>query len=512
MYPGAHSVTNPDKPAVIMSGSEDLLTYGELEERSVRLANALREAGLGRGDTVALLSDNSARAFEVYWAAARSGWYLTAVNRHLTAAEVGYIVSDSGARVLVVSGALRELAMEVAEHAPGVRIRLAYDGEVPGYRDYDALLASSSPVAPADQPRGADLLYSSGTTGRPKGIRAELPERQVDEAGDTLVPVLRGMYGFDTESVYLSPAPLYHAAPLRFSASVHAIGGTVVLMEHFEAEAALRAIERYRVTHSQWVPTMFVRMLKLPERVRARYDLSSHRVAIHAAAPCPVDVKRAMLDWWGAVLYEYYSSTEGIGMTIIGPEEWLAKPGSVGKPVIGTPRICAEDGTELPAGEIGTVYFEREEVPFSYLGDPDKTRRARHDRHTTWYTTGDIGYLDSDGYLYLTDRAAFMIISGGVNVYPQEIENVLTVHPAVLDVAVIGVPDAEMGEAVKAVVQPAPDAVPGPRLEAELLGYTRERLARYKTPRSVDFVDELPRTPTGKLVKGRLKERYAAAG
>jgi len=511
MYPGTHADTHPDKPAVIMAGSGERLTYGELDERSTRLADALTRAGVGRGDTVALLSDNNIRAYEVYWAAMRSGRYLAAVNSHLSPAEVAYIVTDSGAKALIVSAALGSLAGAVAELVPDVPVTLVYGGETEGYASYDEFLATGSPERPTDQPCGADMLYSSGTTGRPKGIKVDLPDRQVDEQGDVLTPVLQHMYGFGADTVYLSPAPVYHAAPLRFSAVAQRLGGTVVMMERFDPEAALRAIETHRVTHSQWVPTMFVRMLKLPDEVRDRYDLSSHRVAVHAAAPCPVEVKKAMIDWWGPVLFEYYASTEGIGMTFIDSEQWLARPGSVGKAVVGVARICDDAGTVLPTGEIGTVFFERDEVPFTYHGDEAKTREAQHPEHPTWTTTGDVGYLDEDGFLYLTDRKAFMIISGGVNIYPQEVEDALALHPAVFDVAVIGVPDEEMGEAVKAVVQPAPDVTPGPELAEELLAYVRGRIAHYKAPRTVDFIDELPRTPTGKLVKRRLKERYTAA-
>ena len=511
MYPGAHAATAPDRAAVVMATSGRRSTYAELEDRSVRLAHVFRAAGLGVGDTVALLADNRIEAFEVYWAAIRSGLYLTAVNRHLSAGEVDYIVRDSRAKVLVVSDELADLVGELGEQ-PNVVLRLAFDGSLPGFDDYGSALARSSPEEPADQPHGADLLYSSGTTGRPKGVRVPLPERQVGEPGDLLTPVLEGLYGFGPEMVYLSPAPVYHAAPLRFAAAVHKLGGTVVMMERFESEAALRAIEQCGVTHSQWVPTMFVRMLKLDDAVRARYDLSTHRVAIHAAAPCPVQVKRAMIDWWGPVLYEYYASTEGIGMTFIDSREWLEKPGSVGRAALGTVRICGDGGEELPAGSTGTVYFEREdETAFEYLGDPDKTRSARHPRHANWFTTDDVGHVDEDGYLFLTDRKSFMIISGGVNIYPQEVEDVLALHPALVDVAVIGVPDEEMGEAVRAVVQPAPDVEPGPELEGQLLEYVRARIARYKAPRAVDFVDELPRTPTGKLVKGELRRRYAGA-
>jgi long-chain acyl-CoA synthetase len=510
MYPGAHAVSHPDRPAVIMAGSGARLTYAELEDRSTRLANALTDAGLGEGDTMALLTDNTFRAYEVYWAALRSGRYVCAVNSHLSAEEVAYIVRDSGSRALVVSAALNDLAREVAELVPEVHTRLVYGGEVEGYQDYDAALAAASPVPPAYQPRGADLLYSSGTTGRPKGIKVELPDRQVDEPGDTLVMLVQALYGFDSDTVYLSPAPVYHAAPLRFAASVQAIGGTVIMMERFDAEAALAAIERYRVTASQWVPTMFVRMLKLPEEVRARYDLSSHRTAVHAAAPCPVDVKHAMIDWWGPVLYEYYASTEGNGMTFVDSVQWKEKPGTVGKPALGVLHICDDDGRELPAGEVGTIYFERDEEQFTYHGDPEKTRQARHPGHASWSTVGDVGYVDEDGFLFLTDRKAFMIISGGVNIYPQEVEDALALHPAVYDVAVIGVPDEEMGESVKAVVQPAEGVTPGPELAEELLTYVRGRIAHYKAPRTVDFVDELPRTPTGKLVKRRLRERYVA--
>ncbi|TCP50063.1 fatty-acyl-CoA synthase [Tamaricihabitans halophyticus] len=510
MYPGTHAAVTPERPAVIIAGSGDRLSYGELDERSARLADVFRQAGLRRGDTVALLSDNSIHAYEVYWAGLRSGLYVSAVNSHLSAEEIAYIIDDSQASALVVSAAVADVAEQLTDRLPEVRLRLAYGGSVAGFADYLSTLATGSPEPPADQPCGADLLYSSGTTGRPKGIRIELPDRQVDEPGDQLSVLMSHLYGFDADSVYLSPAPVYHAAPLRFGASVHRIGGTVVMMERFTAEDALAAIERYGVTHSQWVPTMFVRMLKLPESVRNSYDLSSHQVAVHAAAPCPTEVKHAMIDWWGPILREYYSSTEGIGMTFISAEQWLVKPGSVGLPVLGTLRICADDGTELPAGEIGTIYFERDELPFQYHGDPAKTKSAQHPDNPLWTTTGDVGYVDEDGYLFLTDRKAFMIISGGVNIYPQETEDVLALHPAVLDVAVIGVPDEEMGESVKAVVQCPPGVVGGAELEAELLDYVRERIAHYKAPRSIDFVAELPRTPTGKLIKGELKKRYAA--
>jgi fatty-acyl-CoA synthase len=366
---------------------------------------------------------------------------------------------------------------------------------------------SAEPLTPGL--RGSDMLYSSGTTGRPKGIKPALPNYRIDEPGDIMTAVTSRLYGLGRDSVYLSPAPIYHAAPLRFCGVLQAVGGTVVLMRKFDPEAALATIEHYRVTHSQWVPTMFVRMLKLDEATRSSYDLSSQRVAIHAAAPCPPEVKRAMIDWWGPILYEYYASTEAHGLTVISTEEWLRKPGSVGQAKDGIPHICGDDGEELPRGQVGLIYFEQKGVPFRYHNDPEKTASTRHPRHPTWATTGDIGYLDEDDYLYLTDRKDFMIISGGVNVYPREIEDALTLHPKVLDVAVIGVPDPEMGEAVKAVVQPAPGAVPGPELAEELITYLRERIAHFKVPRSVDFTTELPRTPTGKLVKRALREQYA---
>ncbi|ANY09628.1 acyl-CoA synthetase [Pseudonocardia sp. HH130630-07] len=510
MYPGTHAVSTPDKPAVIMGGTGETLSFRDLEEGSARLANHLHAAGLRRGDVVALVADNVARVYEVYWAAQRSGLYVTAVNHHLSAPEAAYIVRDCGAKALLVSAGVAGLAAAVEDHVD-VPVRLAFGGAIPGassYTDYDEALAGVSADPPADQPRGADMLYSSGTTGRPKGIKPTLPDRQIDEPGDTYQALFGPMYGFDTETVYLSPAPLYHAAPLRFTATVQALGGTVVVMERFDPEQALALIERHRVTHSQWVPTMFVRMLKLPAEVRARYDVSSLRVAIHAAAPCPVEVKQAMIDWWGPVLHEYYAATEANGITFIDSAQWQERPGSVGRAGLGTIRICGDDGTVLGPGEIGTVYFERDARPFEYHNDPGRTEAAQHPGHESWTTTGDLGYVDADGFLFLTDRKAFMIISGGVNIYPQEVEDALALHPKVLDVAVIGVPDEEMGEAVKAVVQ-TPDTVSdGPELERELIDFVRGRIAHYKAPASVDFTDFLPRTPTGKLVKRELRDRY----
>jgi len=510
VYPGAYVASTPDKPAVVMEDDSEILTYAQLEDRSVRLANAFADAGLRPGDVVALLTENSPRVFEVYWACLRSGLYLTAVNWHLAKPEVGYILADCGASALVVSDSLLPL---VEGDFPALHTRIRIGGETTheGHRDYEELLAASSPQPPAHQPRGGDMLYSSGTTGRPKGIKPVLPDRQVHEPGDPYVGVFGPLYGFDQNAVYLSPAPLYHAAPLRFGMIVTSLGGTVVVMPSFDAERAIRAIARYRVTHSQWVPTHFVRMLRLPVSVRGGFDLSSHAVAIHAAAPCPVEVKRRMIEWWGPILEEYYASTEGAGGTFVGSLEWLEHPGTVGKPMIGTPRICDDAGNEVPVGETGLIYFKRDDLPFTYHNAPEKTRSAQHPDHPTWTTVGDVGRLDEDGYLYLSDRKAFTIISGGVNIYPQEIEDALLTHPAVLDVAVIGVPDPEFGESVLAVVQLVASADASDETRASIAEFARERLAGFKVPRRIEFTDALPRTPTGKLVKGKLREEYGAA-
>jgi long-chain acyl-CoA synthetase len=514
MYPGTWAQTDPDKPALVMAGSGRSLTYAELDDRSLRLANRLRAAGLRRGDVVALLSDNKPETYEVYWAALRSGLYITAVNHNLTADEASYIVRDCGARALVVSAASARLADLAAALDVEVEERLAYGGPVPGYGDYEAALADAGDEPLPEQPHGDDLLYSSGTTGRPKGIKLPLPDYAVDEPGYKYVTIFGGLYGFDASTVYLSPAPVYHAAPLRFGGVVHALGGTLVMMEKFEPEAFLAAVQAHRVTHTQVVPTMFVRLLKLDESVRASYDVSSLRCVVHAAAPCPVEVKHRMIEWLGPIVNEYYASTEANGGTMIDSEQWLAHPGSVGVPLIGTPHVCAEDGSELPAGQIGTLYFERAEfegAPFEYHNDPAKTAATQHPAHPNWTTVGDLGYLDPDGFLYLTDRQAFMIISGGVNIYPQEVEDLFSLHPAVFDIAVLGVPDDEMGERVVAFVQPAPGVEADESLATELATYARERLAHYKVPREIHFRDELPRTPTGKMVKGKLKEEYATS-
>lgn len=510
MYPGTHLATAPDKPAVIRPATGESVTYAELMDRSTRIANHLRALGLRPGDTVAVVSDNDLRVFDVYWAAVRSGMYVTAVNHHLTAPEVNYILDDCGAGVVFAAAAVASAVAEADQVLGDPRRRIAWGGPVPGFADYDQVLADASDEPLTDQPRGTDMLYSSGTTGRPKGIRPPLPEGQVDEVPDMVSAVFGPVYGFGTDTVYLSPAPVYHAAPLRYCAMVNSLGGTVVLMDRFEPEQALALIGEYRVTHSQWVPTMFVRMLKLPEEIREAYDVSSLKVAIHAAAPCPEQVKRKMIEWWGPVIQEYYAATEAAGVTLIGPEDALARPGSVGRAALGVIHICDENGDDLPSGEVGVVYFEREEAPFEYHNDPEKTRAATHPRHPFWATTGDLGYLDDDGFLYLTDRKAFMIISGGVNIYPQEAENVLVNHPAVYDVAVIGIPDDDLGEVARGYVQLAAGEEPSAALAEELIGYATDQLAAYKVPRSIEFVDSLPRTPTGKLVKGELRKQVLA--
>ncbi|TSE01133.1 acyl-CoA synthetase [Skermania sp. ID1734] len=507
MYPGTYAQTTPDNPAVIMAGSLRQLTYRELDDSSRRLAVALHDLGLRKGDVVAMLSDNAVECFTIYWAALRSGLYLTAINFHLTAGEAAYIVDDCDAKVLIASGSLDGLAEQVRALSPGVAHAYSFDGELTGFDSYDELLASAGDRELTEQPRGSDMLYSSGTTGRPKGVKAPLLPIAVDQPGDTLTALAGQAFGFNADDVYLSPAPIYHAAPLRWSGVVHAYGGTVVVMERFRAEDALAAIGQYGVTVTQMVPTMFVRMLQLDEQTRSGYDVSSLRLAIHAAAPCPQDVKQAMIDWWGPILVEYYSCTESNGLTLISSPEWQTKRGSVGRSMLGPVHVCDDDGAEVPAGEIGVVYFEREARPFEYHKDPDKTKDAEHPDHPNWTTVGDIGYVDADGYLYLTDRKSFTIISGGVNIYPQEVENALTMHPAVFDVAVIGVPDPALGQQVKAVVQLRDGIEPSDQLAQQLIAHAKTTVAAFKSPKSVDFVTNLPRTETGKMVKRRLLEK-----
>ena len=508
MYPGTWAATTPDKPALIMAGSGAVTTYAELEERSARLARHLHERGLRPGDVVALVTENRPEAFVAYWAALRSGLYLTAVNHNLSADEAAYIVTDCGARVLIGSAGKGDLVAAVSARVE-VEHRLAFGGALDGFDDFEAALAATSPEPLPEQPHGDDFLYSSGTTGRPKGIKMPLLPISVDEPGYPYVMIFGGLFGFGPDTVYLSPAPVYHAAPLRYMGVIQALGGTVVMMEKFDAEDFLAAVEKYRVTDTQVVPTMFVRMLKLPDEVRRRYDLSSLRMVVHAAAPCPVEVKQQVMRWLGPIVHEYYASTEANGATYVGPEDWLAHPGTVGRALLGTPRICGPGGEVLGPGEVGTVYFERDAMPFSYHGDPEKTASTQHPVHPSWSTVGDLGYLDRDGYLFLTDRKAFMIISGGVNIYPQEIEDLFSLHPKVADIAVIGVPDEEMGERVVAYVEPAVPA--SADLAEELTAYARERIAHFKVPREFVLTDDLPRTPTGKLVKQTLRDRYAAA-
>ena len=504
LHPCHHAARFPDKPAYRMASSGEVVTYGQLEERSNRFAQLLRARGLRAGDHIAVMLENHPRFFEILWGAQRAGIIYTAISSRLTADEAAYIVTDCGAKLVVSSTALAAVATELPSRCPGVHTWLMI-GEAPaGWLDFTATLATQPATRIADETAGTDMLYSSGTTGRPKGVSVAPEFPAIDNPGPG-IELARRVYGIDENTVYLSPAPLYHAAPLRFNMTVMRLGGTCVLMEHFDAEDYLRLVQAHRITHSQLVPTMFVRMLKLPEAVRRAYDVSTLRIAIHAAAPCPVPVKEQMIDWWGPVLMEYYAGTEGNGVTMIDSHQWLAHKGSVGRAVIGEIRICDDEGNELPVGEEGTVFFANGK-PFAYHNDSAKTAASRNARG--WTTLGDVGRLDAEGYLYLTDRKAFMIISGGVNIYPQEAENVLVTHPEVVDVAVFGVPDEEFGEQVKAVVQPRDMARAGPALEAELIAWCRERLAHMKCPRSIDFEAELPRHPTGKLYKRLLRDRY----
>jgi long-chain acyl-CoA synthetase len=502
MYPAVHAQSSPDKAAIVM-GCSDVVTYRQLNERSNQCAHLFASLGLGKDDAIALFMANGPDYFYAAWGAQRSGLYYTPISTHLSAAETAYIVSNCAAKVLVVSYAQRDVALQIRDELPGVQAWLMVGGTVAGFDAFEELL-DGCPVTPlARELEGCVMLYSSGTTGYPKGIKNPNPERAIGTPG----PLERGImasFGICAETVYLSPAPLYHAAPLRFCMAMHRVGATAVVMEHFDPEHALRLIEQHRVTFSQWVPTMFIRMLKLPQAVREGYDVSTQQIATHSAAPCPVEVKQQMLNWWGPILIEYYGATEGHGGTQIDATDWLAHPGSVGRPVYGSVHILDEQGQELPTGEVGTVYFAGG-ATFEYHNSDAKTSESRVGNMST---VGDVGYVDKEGFLYLTDRKAHMIICGGVNVYPQETENTLVMHPAVADVAVIGVPNDDLGEEVKAVVEPIDYAASGPQLEQELIAWCRARLSHIKCPKSIDFERKLPRSDAGKLFKRNIRERY----
>ncbi len=498
-FPGTHAITQPDHPAVIMAPSGEVVTYRQLDERSNQLAHLWYERGLRPGDHIAILLENHPRYFDVVWAALRSGLYFTPVNWHLTGAEVTYIIHDCGARVVVT-------AATMAERVAGVRVEipLVIDGDIPGWERYDDAVASQPTTPLAHQPDGTGMYYSSGTTGKPKGIVFPPSNRMVFDEHPVLAhktPLTNG-----PEDIYLSPAPLYHTAPLATCTFVHRAGGTAVVMERWDPLACLEAIEHYGVTSVQFVPTMFVRLLKLPPTQRLGYDLSTLRVVTHAAAPCPVGIKEQMMDWFGPIIWEYYAGSENVGSTLISPQDWLSHPGSVGRPQFTTVHICDDDHQELPAGQVGNIWFDTPGAQFEYHGDPAKTAAARSAEG--WFNLGDVGYLDDDGYLYLTDRQSFMIISGGVNIYPQEAENILILHPAVADAAVIGVPNDEFGEEVKGIVQLLDSTAASPAMEADLLAFCRQHLAAFKCPRTIDFEAELPRQDTGKLYKRLLKDRY----
>ena len=509
MYPEVHAATDPDKPAVIMAATNEVLTYGQLDAEANRVSQVLRGAGLDPGDHVSWCLENRPGFLAVLWGAYYAGLRYTPISSRLTSDEIAYILDNSRARAFISSSRLAERAVESVRGNDRLEVRLMMDEASGLFDSYEQTLAGVSSEPLPQRVTGADMLYSSGTTGRPKGVLTSHTPQSLSESQPPVATLCSLLLGMSAESVYLSPAPLYHAAPLRFVMAAQALGATLVVMERFDPAEFLAAIERYSVTHTQVVPTMFVRMLKLPDSVRSAHDLSSLTHVLHAAAPCPVEAKRQMIDWWGPIIYEYYGGTESNGLVFCDSEQWLAHPGTVGGPLVGEVHIVDEStGTEVPVGDEGVVYFG-DGASFEYLGDEQKTRDSR--LPNGWSTIGDIGRVDSDGFLYLTDRKAHTIISGGVNVYPQETEDLITMHPAVLDVAVFGVPDDDFGEVVKAVVQPvsmpeSDEAVAA--LERELIDYCRARLASVKCPRSVDFRDELPRHPTGKLYKRLLRDEY----
>ena len=507
MYARQHALEHPDKAAIIMATSGETVSYREYEARCNRLAHFLRDAGMRAGDHIAVLMENSTRLLEIEGAAERVGLYYTLINTYLAPGEVAYIVTNSCSRMLFSSQAKREVALAAAANCPQLERKILSGADVlpPGWESFDSVVAVCPAEPVPDESLGAAMLYSSGTTGQPKGVLRALPAYPPD-APLPVMDFVRGMLGLRPGMTYLNPAPLYHSAPQASVSVSLRLGATAVVMEHFDAEQWLALVERYRITNCQMVPVMFSRLLRLPDEVKARYDTSSLECIVHAAAPCPVHVKQAMIDWLGPIITEYYGATEANGFTFCDSAQWLAHPGTVGQPILGELLILDDQGSPCPAGADGTIWF-RGVTAFSYFQDPVKTADSRDAAGIT-STVGDVGHIDADGYLYLTDRKSYMIISGGVNIYPQETENFLAGHPAVLDVAVIGVPNTDLGEEVKAVVQLVDPAAAGPGLAAELIAYCRDNLAHFKCPRTVDFVDDLPRYPTGKLYKRILRDKY----
>jgi long-chain acyl-CoA synthetase len=507
MYTGKHARLRPLQPAFIMANSGEAVTYAELDARSNRLAHLFRARGLKRLDHYAIFMENNSRYLEACGAGERSGLYYTCVNSYLTASEVAYIVDNSESRILITSTAKLEVAREALTQCPKVELCIVVDGASESERIVGLQQATAGlPSTPiADECIGTAMLYSSGTTGRPKGILRPLQEHPPAEQMP-LFNFLQKLWQYREGMIYLSPAPLYHSAPQAAVNLTLRIGGTVIIMESFDPERYLELVEKWRITHSQLVPTMFSRMLKLPQETRKRYDLSSLETAVHAAAPCPAMVKADMIEWWGPIIHEYYGATEGLGFTACNSAEWLAHRGTVGRVMFGDLHILDESMQPCPVGTPGTVWFKTAS-PFEYFNDPNKTSEARS-ADGSMSTVGDVGYVDSDGYLHLTDRATFMIISGGVNIYPQECENLLVTHPKIADAAVFGVPNADLGEEVKAVVQPMPGVLPGADLAEELIAFCNQSLSRQRVPRSIDFEAELPRLPTGKLYKRLLRDRY----
>ncbi len=511
-HPAFLAQSDPDRLALILADTGETLTYRELDEGSNRVAHLFRSLGLKPGDRIGVMMRNSLEFAKVYWGATRSGLFVTLLSTHLKPDEASYILNDSNAKALIVSASLgetvRALVNERDARIQKVKaIYFAEDDAIVGAQSLGTALAELPTTPVENEISGFHLLYSSGTTGRPKGIAAPFTPGPIDEHNQS--EGAPSMYEPFVPLVSMNAGPLYHAAPLSGMVITQRLGGTFVTLRKFGAEGVLKAIQDYRVNHAQFVPTMFVRMLALPDDVRARYDQSSLKIAVHAAAPCPVEIKRRMIDWFGPILFEYYASSEGVGATGITAQEWLTKPGSVGRASVGILHICDDNGSELPANEVGVIYFEAPEGRYiNYLNDPEKTRKATHPDHPNWFTVGDIGRLDEDGYLFLTDRKDFMIISGGVNIYPQAIEDCLIIHPKVADAAVIGVANADYGEEVKAIVEPKDWADAGPEMEAELRDWCATRISAVTAPRSYEFVRELPRIPSGKLAKHELRKIY----